>query len=294
MMLSRKTRSSARLRAMALVPALALGAFVINLPAVASVTEALGSTVMNESAAQPSSAMEPVVGKDTKNSDGAAVFGQVEQRPQFPGGDKALMQYVMDHIQFPKEAEGISGRVVVRFVVGKDGQVGDVTVIRGKHPALDKEAVRVVKSLPAFTPGMLDGKAVAVYYTLPVSFSSVGDAKTSNAAAPLKQAEQMPQFPGGDKALMQFVATNMKVPEVGADAPDRLRAVVRFTVSETGKVCNPQIIRSAGNEACDAEALRVVGILPDFTPGKVDGKPVAVEYTLPFTFAWTKGDDTSK
>ena len=64
----------------------------------------------------------------------------------------------------------IQGRVVVKFVVRKDGSVGDVIVIRGKEPDLDKEAVRVTKSLPRFTPGKMNGRAVNVYYTFPISF----------------------------------------------------------------------------------------------------------------------------
>ncbi len=64
----------------------------------------------------------------------------------------------------------VQGRVVVKFVVKKDGSVGNVAVVRGKDPDLDKEAVRVVKSLPAFTPGTMNGKPVAVWYTLPINF----------------------------------------------------------------------------------------------------------------------------
>ena len=100
------------------------------------------------------------------------VFTAVEQMPTFPGGDAALMQYLSSHIKYPAAAaeNGIQGRVTVQFVVTKTGAIGEVKVVRSKDPDLDKEAVRVVKSLPKFNPGRMNGQAVAVWYTLPVNF----------------------------------------------------------------------------------------------------------------------------
>ena len=92
--------------------------------------------------------------------------------PQFPGGDGELLKYIATHIKYPTMAaeNNIQGRVVVKFVVKKDGNVGDVVVIRGKDPDLDKEAQRVVKSLPKFIPGKMNGQSVSVWYTLPINF----------------------------------------------------------------------------------------------------------------------------
>ncbi len=100
------------------------------------------------------------------------VFTAVEQMPQFPGGEAELLKYVATHIKYPTMAaeNNIQGRVVVKFVVKKDGNVGDVVVLRGKDPDLDKEAVRVVKTLPKFIPGKMNGQAVSVWYTLPINF----------------------------------------------------------------------------------------------------------------------------
>ena len=100
------------------------------------------------------------------------VFTAVEQPPTFPGGEAALMKYLGSHIKYPPvcEENGIQGRVVVQFVVTKTGHIGEVKVVRGKDPDLDKEAVRVVKSLPKFNPGKMNGNAVNVWYTLPVNF----------------------------------------------------------------------------------------------------------------------------
>lgn len=100
------------------------------------------------------------------------VFTAVEQMPQFPGGEAELLKYIVSHIKYPTMAaeNNIQGRVVVKFVVGKDGRVGEVVVVRGKDPDLDKEAVRVVKTLPNFIPGKMNGQAVSVWYTLPINF----------------------------------------------------------------------------------------------------------------------------
>lgn len=100
------------------------------------------------------------------------VFTAVEQMPQFPGGEAELLKYIASHIKYPTMAaeNNIQGRVVVKFVVGKDGRVGEVVVVRGKDPDLDKEAVRVVKTLPNFIPGKMNGEAVSVWYTLPINF----------------------------------------------------------------------------------------------------------------------------
>ena len=99
-------------------------------------------------------------------------YQAVEQMPQFPGGDAELMKYIQDHLKYPVIAaeNGIQGRVIVRFVVSKTGEIQDVTVLRGVDSSLDKEAVRVIKSMPKWIPGKQNGNNVAVYFTVPVMF----------------------------------------------------------------------------------------------------------------------------
>ena len=97
----------------------------------------------------------------------------VAQGPYFPGGEAALIKYIEDHIQYPPKAArvGIQGTVVVRFVVGTLGFVGDVEVISSVRKDIDAEAVRVVKMLPRFSPARQDFKRVSVWYTLPITFN---------------------------------------------------------------------------------------------------------------------------
>ena len=100
-------------------------------------------------------------------------FTVVEVMPVFPGGQTALAQYIASHLKYPTVAQenGIQGRVFVSFVVGEDGYVEDVQVIKGVEPMLDKEALRVIQSLPRWTPGNQQGKPVRVKYTVPVTFA---------------------------------------------------------------------------------------------------------------------------
>ncbi len=104
------------------------------------------------------------------------IFRSVEQMPTFPGGDAALMKYLSSHINYPTMAQenNIQGKVVVQFVVTKTGKVGEVKVVRSVDKDLDREAVRVCKSLPNFVPGRQNGQPVSVWYTLPVTFKLQG------------------------------------------------------------------------------------------------------------------------
>lgn len=109
---------------------------------------------------------EPVV------EDEPVSIAMVEQKPTFPGGESAMYAWLGQNIVYPPAAseEGVQGRVVVEFVVGKDGSITNVRVVRPRHPALDKEALRVVKAMPNWIPGRNNGQPVKVTYTLPVTF----------------------------------------------------------------------------------------------------------------------------
>lgn len=100
------------------------------------------------------------------------VYDVVEQMPSFPGGISGLRTYLNQNIRYPAEAQEncVQGRVVVSFVVGKDGHISDVTVLRSVDPSLDKEAVRVIRNMPRWTPGKQGGEPVKVRYNVPVSF----------------------------------------------------------------------------------------------------------------------------
>jgi TonB family protein len=111
----------------------------------------------------------------------AETFVVVEEMPKFPGGDQALFKYLYENLKYPPEAkaEGVQGKVILRFVITAEGKVADVTIVRGVHPLLDQEAVRVMNSVPDWIPGKQGGRTVDVYYSVPVSFALNEDADTS-------------------------------------------------------------------------------------------------------------------
>ncbi len=100
------------------------------------------------------------------------IFVVVENQPEFPGGNTAMMKFLSDNIKYPVIAQenGIQGRVICNFVVERDGSITDVQVVRGVDPSLDKEAVRVIQQMPRWKPGKQRGQAVRVRFTLPVVF----------------------------------------------------------------------------------------------------------------------------
>ncbi|MBP7168387.1 MAG: energy transducer TonB [Bacteroidia bacterium] len=131
----------------------------------------------NQSPSQISTQMEttnedlPVAPPEAKPGDDA-VLSFVEVMPEFPGGTAAMLTYLAKNSQYPQDAKDAkkSGRVYVSFIVGKEGQITDVIVMRNLFPSLDMEAVRLVKSMPNWKPGMQNGKPVRVRYNLPISF----------------------------------------------------------------------------------------------------------------------------
>lgn len=268
----------------------------------------------SQSAPGAESVAEPVKEEKTPATDANEVYTVVEKKPQFPGGEAAMMKYVGENIRYPENAfkNKVQGRVIVQFVVQKDGKVGEVKILRGTDEELNNEAVRVIKSLPAFTPGEMDGKPVSVWYTFPVMFKIIGEGKiirlegdnagNTSAASTRKSpadsapadgnqvytvVEKKPQFPGGEAELLRYISENLRYPEVAKNEKNQGRVVVQFVVKSDGSVGDVKIIRKV-SDALDAEAARVIKSLPTFTPGEMGGKPVSVWYTLPVTFKLSK------
>ena len=138
------------------------------------------------------------------------VFDVVEQMPQFSGGIEALLKYLAENVRYPKEAEekSLQGRVIATFVVEKDGSISRAKVVKSVDPLLDEEALRVVNSMPNWTPGRQNGEPVAVKYTIPISFKLQG---TSNQEA--KASENIESF----SIEIDGVKTNKSMAEVAKE-----------------------------------------------------------------------------
>ena len=228
----------------------------------------------------------------TVASDGQ-VHDKVEQPPRFPGGYEALERWKEQHIVYPEEAieRGAQGQVVVRFVILNTGEVADAEILRSIDPALDKEALRLVSSMPKWTPGRQDGKAVSVRWDEPVTFTlptaeeiaEMERKKKEKEQQVFDMVEQMPKFPGGQSALMQWLSTNMKYPKIAAENGIKGRVYVSFIVRSTGEITDIKIARSV-DPSLDEEAIRTISRMPKWIPGKQGGEAVNVRYTMPLTF----------
>lgn len=104
------------------------------------------------------------------NNDEKVLTGVVEYQPQFPGGIKACEQFIKENLRYPDTKSDVQGRVIVSFMVERDGSLSDIKVVRGLDPAFDEEALRVVKMMPKWSPGATDGKISVMRYTIPIIF----------------------------------------------------------------------------------------------------------------------------
>ena len=236
---------------------------------------------------------------DVATSKEDTVYQIVEKMPQYTGGESALMKYVSENIKYPEKAkeDGIQGRVFISFVIEKDGSVSNVKVVRGIGGGCDEEAARVIAGMPKWQPGMQKGKPVRVNYMMPVFFKLTEE----QPAKPFKKSdmsktdmkpdkngvyqivEEMPQFPGGETKLMEYIAKNLTYPQEAKDKGIDGRVFVAMVIEKDGSVSNVKVLRGIGG-GCDEEAVRVISALPKWKPGKMNGEPVRVSYQIPINF----------
>ena len=263
-----------------------------------------------------------------------SVFQVVEEMPEFPGGMQAMMQFIASNVKYPSIAQknGVQGRVITQFTVGKDGSITDAKVLRSVDPYLDKEALRVISAMPKWKPGKQGGKAVATRFTVPVVFRLTGDEPEKKSTLKIggkevtkilvdgkevpigefvenypaaissfaegdihvtdatdqvfEVVEEMPEFPGGMQAMMEYLAKNIRYPAKAHEANVQGRVITQFTVGKDGAIRDAKVVRSVSPEL-DAEALRVISAMPNWKPGKQGGKAVATRFTVPVVFRLT-------
>ena len=215
----------------------------------------------------------------SKNDESTRLYQVVEQMPEFPGGHKELVNFISSNLQYPAEAcrAKTQGKVVVTFVVEPDGSVTNVGIAKGVAKILDDEAIRVVSMSPKWKPGKIGGKPVRVQYNLPITF------KLDDVESVHEHVEQMPEFPGGQKALLKFLENNVRYPAVAFANKIQGRTIVSFVVEPDGSVDNVEVAKSSSS-VLDEEAVRVVKKFPKWKPGMIDGKPVRVKYCVPVNF----------
>jgi TonB family protein len=255
----------------------------------------------SDSSASDSSASEPEMLRqiDVARADTDTVvnvnqiFTIVDQAPQFSGGREALQSYLASTLEYPEIARraGIQGMVVVQFVVNEQGQILDPVVLRNLGAGLDEEALRAVRNMPRWEPGVHKGVPVKVRFTLPIPFKlPEGTPATSPESQTSPQdgevftiVDQPPRFPGGFAAHQAYLAANLRYPEIARRAAVSGVVFVQFIVNEEGQILNPVVTRGVG-AGLDEEALRLVSNMPRWTPAIRDGVPVKVHYATAIVF----------
>ena len=170
-------------------------------------------------------------------------------------------------------------------MVKKTGKIDDVKVLRSVRKDLDNEAIRVVKMMPDFIPAKQNGEVADMLYTIPVSFKLFDEMQplTVSEGSDVPDGFEPPMFPGGERALMEFLKENVKYPPMAAKRKTQGKVVMTFVVDKTGKVGEIKVAKSV-DIYLDTEAIRVCKLLPDFYPARQNGEPVSVWFTLPITF----------
>lgn len=241
--------------------------------------------------ANPKIVLKPA--KSTRS--GETVFTVVEEMPKFPGGEAKLLEHIREKIKYPVIAQenGIEGRVIASFVVNKDGSVSDAEIVRGVDPSLDVEALRVINTFPNWKPGKQKGKTVNVKYTVPITFR-LSPSSDEIVVTPTQSSDQikgdvftlvdeMPIFPGGDSKLLEFINKGIKYPTEAQEKGKQGRVIANFTVKKDGSIADIKVVRGV-YPSLDDEAVRVLGTMPKWIPGKNKGEAVNVRYTVPITF----------
>ncbi len=225
---------------------------------------------------------DPAPERTEKHDDAYAV---VEQMPELVGGLASLQ----NHLRYTEDAgnAGVSGRVIVQFVVDEKGEVVDPEITRGIGSGLDEAAIEAVRQA-TFRPGIQDGKPVRVRMAIPITFKLDGDAAPNDVDSVSNlstDVDRLPEIVGGLQAIQQ----ELKYPALAKKAGVEGRVIVEFVVTKSGTVRDARIVRGVGS-GLDAEALRAIQNTR-FTPAQKDGQPVAMKLTLPITFRLPFDDD---
>jgi len=214
------------------------------------------------------------------------VFNVVEEMPKYPGEKDALVKYIQNNLVYPKEAKSnnIEGAVLVEFVIAKDGQMKDIKTLRDPGHGTQQEALRMISKMAReikWIPGKLKGEMVDVKMVLPIKFA------LSDNSDILEKVEEMPEYPGGQMALFNYIFKELKYPKAAQKAGIEGNAVIGFVVEKDGTMSNLSLERDPG-AGLGQEALRVIDSMANsnilWKSGKQDGKSVRVQLKLPIKF----------
>jgi len=253
-------------------------------------------------------------GRDTATT---SISPTHDETPIPPGGEAGYYKYLAEHIHMPEEAidAGVQGTVYISIVVGKDGTLSDVKV--KKDPVghgCAEEAIRVIKDMPKWTPGKMNGMPVSVRYSIPVKFVLHSDKTDDGIHIPDSvwvqvgifailmlgglflalrkrvpnsiaiEYDEAPSFPGGQAAYEAYVAANMQYPEGASKANAQGTVLVSMQVEKDGTLSNIIIKKDNVGHGAGKEALRILKAMPRWKPATKNGVPVAARWFIIVTF----------
>ncbi|MDD3355942.1 MAG: energy transducer TonB, partial [Dysgonamonadaceae bacterium] len=210
--------------------------------------------------------------------------------PMFTGGSHEMNRFISRSLRYPREAaeKNIQGLVVYNFVVELDGSLSNFEIMHRAHPLLDAEALRIIKSMPAWRPAVYKGENVRARQYVPMYFKLNKNARSSRRAQSRKVmpidpneeiftiVDQMPEFPTGEEGLGRFLSEFIQYPVRAKQEGIQGRILCAFIVRKDGTISNLEIVNGLDNEL-DNEALRVLSMMPKWTPGKNNNETVSVK-----------------
>lgn len=214
------------------------------------------------------------------------VFTAVEQEPIPPGGMQSFFQYLQANVHYPDSAakHRIEGKVFVSFVVETDGALTNVKASRSVSPDLDSEAIRVVSNAPKWKPGIQNGRAVRVQYSVTINFKLPAIYTTPDSLKVFTAVEQEPTPQGGIQGFYEYLARSIQYPEDAKRKNIQGKVFLTFVIEKDGSLTDIKILRGVSPDI-DAEAIRVLRNAPKWNPGMQGGRPVRVQYQVPLSFA---------
>jgi len=220
--------------------------------------------------------------------------------PEFLASQSALSKFIEQNLQYPRTSlkNGVQGTVIVGFIVNEDSSLSNFHIRNGINKEIDDEALRVTKMIRRIAPGSINNQNVKVILSFPIRFdlNAVEDGEqpdvikhigTNSLASVGNKVNQifdrMPEFPGGEKALLKFIRKNINYPAYEKSADIQGRVIVGFVVNEFGNISDVTIKKGV-SKGINTEAIRVVKLFPNFIPGSYHGQAVKIAFVLPIDF----------
>ena len=219
----------------------------------------------------------------TTNIYAQKVYKICDVEPTYPGGYISLMNFLSDNIKYPEIAKTnkVEGETLLSFIIEKDGSISEIEVSKSLTKECDEEAIRVLKLMPKWESGKdKKNKPIRFKMNIPISFLLTNN---EGGDSIYYECEEEPDYDGGVTSLMNFIAENIRYPNIAKENGDQGKVIMTFVVEKDGSLSNFKIIKSVSKE-CDEEAIRVIKLARKWKPAKQNGEFVRFQYFMPLTF----------